>query len=179
MAGTAEKNIEDHVLWLEAQNRALAVDNKTLRATLGESGLAAGSVSGGHAAVHEHEEIAAEFKALFAIVPVGVAIAHDSLCQSMTANQAFCEMLGIDLHTNPSKTAEEAGRLPFRVFSNDVEVRPEDLTMQAAARDGVTIEGSRCEIVRDDGKRVVLYGRITRFSTSMAGRAALWARFSI
>ena len=161
MAGTAERRIEDHILWLEAQNHALAADNKTLRAILGKSGLAAGSVSGGHATVHQHEETAAEFKALLAIVPVGVAIAHDSLCRSMTANKAFCEMLGVDLNTNPSKTGGKAGHLPFRVFSNDVEVRPEDLPMQVAAREGVTIEGSRCEIVRDDGKRVVIYGRVS------------------
>ncbi len=89
---------------------------------------------------------------------MGVAIARDRECREMVANTAFCEMLGIAPETNPSKTGEHADRLPFRVMGNGVEVAPEDLPLQTAAREGISVNSS-CQIVRDDGKTVIIQGR--------------------
>jgi hypothetical protein len=98
-----------------------------------------------------------ELESLFDLLPVGVAIARDSECRDVIANPAFLRMLGLDPMTNPSKSGPEAARLPFRVMENGVEVASENLPLQRAARDGVSVN-SLCHIVRDDGELVTLQG---------------------
>jgi len=98
-----------------------------------------------------------ELERLFDLLPVGVAIARDRECRDMIANPAFLRMLGLDANTNPSKSSPEADRLPFRVMENGAEVAPENLPLQRAAREGVSVN-SLCHIVRDDGASVTLHG---------------------
>ena len=102
----------------------------------------------------------AQVEALFEVLPVGIAIAYDTECRAMRANAYFNEMLGITAQDNPSKTAERASDLPFRVFRDGVEVAGANLPMQVSAREGVAIDGSRCEIRRADGKTLVMCGTV-------------------
>jgi hypothetical protein len=99
-----------------------------------------------------------ELESLYELLPVGVAIARDSECREIVANAAFCEMLGIAPETNASKTGPNAEQLPFRVVENGIEVPPEDLPLQSAARRGISVE-SLCQIVRDDGKQFIIQGQ--------------------
>lgn len=99
-----------------------------------------------------------ELESLYELLPVGVAIARDRECREMVANTAFCQALGVGPGTNPSKSGEQAGRLPFRVVENGVEVAPENLPLQVAAREGIAASGL-CHIIRDDGTAVALQGQ--------------------
>ncbi len=99
-----------------------------------------------------------ELESLYELLPVGVAIARDRDCREMVANAAFCQAVGVAPGTNPSKTGEQAGRLPFRVVENGVEVQPENLPLQLAAREGIAASGL-CNVIRDDGTAVALQGQ--------------------
>lgn len=101
-----------------------------------------------------------EFEALFDLLPVGIAMACDPACEQMRTNAAFNRMLGLPARQNASKTGPTANSLPFRVFRDGQEVNPEDLPMQIAARTGVSVDGSRCEIRRDDGHVLAMYGTV-------------------
>jgi len=101
-----------------------------------------------------------EFEALFELLPVAIAIAYDSECREMRANKAFKRMLGVDEHANPSKTGPSGDQLPFRVFRDGHEVESTELPMQTAAREGIRVEGSRCEIHRADGSIVTMFGMV-------------------
>lgn len=98
-----------------------------------------------------------ELEALLNALPVGVFIAHDPLCHQITMNPAGAAMLRLPLGANASKSGPDADRLPFRVFKNGVEVAPEDLPMQRAARMGQAVVGEVVDIVFADGTSRVLY----------------------
>jgi PAS domain S-box-containing protein len=91
-----------------------------------------------------------ELRVLLDALPVGIFIAEDADCRTIRANPAGARMLGIQTGVNASKSAQGT-RLPFRVLCDGVEVAPEDLPMQRAARLGRQIGGEEYDIVRDDG----------------------------
>jgi hypothetical protein len=104
------------------------------------------------------------------------AIARDRECREMVANAAFCEMLGIAPETNPSKTGVHADQAPFRVKENGVEVAPENLPVQTAAREGISVNSS-CQIVRDDGKTVIIINLLLGAQAGAAANAPWRAAF--
>lgn len=95
-----------------------------------------------------------EVQALFEVAPVGIAVAHDAQCTQITGNPAFASLLGIDPQTNASMSGPEAHELPFTLTRNGEPIRSDDLPMQRAAREGVSIR-EELEIRRRDGR--VLY----------------------
>ncbi len=92
------------------------------------------------------------------MLPVGVAIGRDRECREMVANAEFLRIVGMAPSVNPAKSRIQADRLPYRVVENGVDVKPEDLPMLVAAREGIAVS-SLCHIVREDGKTVMLQGR--------------------
>ena len=92
-----------------------------------------------------------EFELLFNVMPVGIGIAEDPECRSIRANRALAEMLGIGVQENASKTRIDSTPLPFRVFSEGVEVAPDKLPMQVAAREKREVRNVEFEVLRNDG----------------------------
>lgn len=98
-----------------------------------------------------------ELQVLMDLLPVGVFVARDAACSSMTMNPAGAALLRLPRDANASKTGPEAGLLPFRVFREGVELTVEDLPMQRAARLGVAIIGDEVSVHFPDGTAVTLY----------------------
>lgn len=92
-----------------------------------------------------------ELDALLEVLPVGVLVAHDPGCRHMSMNPAAAALLGLPLHANPSRTADVAERLPFRVLRDGSEVAPEEMPLQRAARTGRPVLGEMLEVRREDG----------------------------
>jgi signal transduction histidine kinase len=93
-----------------------------------------------------------ELVAVMEAVPVGVFIAHDAGCVTMTANRKACELLRVPPGANVSSSVD--GRETpkgWREFRDGKEIPAEELPMQVAARSGRTVHDSEFDVEFDDG----------------------------
>jgi PAS domain S-box-containing protein len=97
-------------------------------------------------------ERAHEIETLLETLPIGVFFAHDPECRRITGNRAGHELLRTPVEQNLSKTAPP-GDLPvhFRVCRNGVELPPDELPVQRAAR-GEHVRNEVVEIVFEGGE---------------------------
>jgi PAS domain S-box-containing protein len=102
-----------------------------------------------------------ERETLLAALPVGVFIAHDPACTTITMNKAGAAMLRLPGAANASKTGPEAEALPFRVFKDGREIGARDLPMQRATRLGISILGEEVDVQFDDGSMITLHKSVT------------------
>ena len=91
-------------------------------------------------AVRQHDDLAQrvdELRTLVDMLPVGIALAHDSACQRVTGNAFFNRMLDLQPGSNVSFSAS-AGERPsnFTAVRDGVVIPPEELPLQVAARRG-------------------------------------------
>jgi len=114
--------------------------------------------SEGGRAKKELGEWVEEIEALMEAVPAIVLIARDPDCKLMTGNRVAHEALRMSKGENISKTAPD-GRHPthFKVMSGEVELLPDELPVQSAAR-GSEVRGNEHVVVFSDGERLHLYG---------------------
>jgi PAS domain S-box-containing protein len=94
-----------------------------------------------------------ETETLLRVMPVGIGIAHDPVARRITMNPVFASLFGIAQDANASLTAPE-GEWPtgFRAFAGGREIPPGMLSLQVAAREGITVKGLQLDIVHDDGR---------------------------
>lgn len=105
---------------------------------------------------HELQSRLNELQTVLDVVPVAIAIAYDPDCQNIRLNRAGEAMLGLGAGVNASKSADHGRRLPFKVLRNGVELDPEDLPIQYAARHATAVRDVELEIIREDGKTLTL-----------------------
>jgi signal transduction histidine kinase/CheY-like chemotaxis protein len=92
----------------------------------------------------------AELQTLFNLVPVGIAITETSDCRFIRANPAFERMLDVEPSSNISLSAPPGQRPSFRILIGGIEVAPDLLPIQRAAR-GEIVNGQEIAFVRSDG----------------------------
>jgi len=101
----------------------------------------------------EAERRAEELEIVMDAVPAGVMITRDPEGLHISGNRATHDLLHIPRkESNISKSAPDpGGRRPYRPFRNGVEVPPEELPIQRAAR-GHEVRDWDCDLVLDDGE---------------------------
>jgi PAS domain S-box-containing protein len=102
------------------------------------------------------ERARADLEAVLAVVPVGIGIARDAECREIRVNPAFAAQLGIRADVNASKSGAGSETLPFTVQQGGRPVTPDELPMQRAAREGVTLRDLEYDVVHADGRVVRL-----------------------
>lgn len=95
-----------------------------------------------------------ELQTLIDVAPVGITIATDSHCRSISTNPAGADLLRAQPGDNVSLSAEHGPHRPYVVCRNGVPLAVDDLPMQRAARDGVPARHEELQLQFDDGRKV-------------------------
>lgn len=91
-----------------------------------------------------------ELQTLFAVAPIGIIIAEDVECATLSINAAAARLLNL----NPKEKlllGPDHARLPFRAFSHGRELLSEERPLWQAAHFNRDVRGAEIDIVRDDG----------------------------
>jgi PAS domain S-box-containing protein len=118
------------------------------------------------AALRESEERArdqaARLQAVLDAAPAIIWVAHDHECRSITGNRAAQALLRVPEGTNVSKSGPAPELLAhYRVFSDGVELAPQDMPIQRAAASGQAFRDYAMDIVFADGSVRSLLGNVT------------------
>jgi len=104
---------------------------------------------------------AAELQAFLDAFPGIVFMAHDPECRNMTGSRATNEFLRLPEQSNLSKSAPDGEKpVTFRAMKKGVEIPPEELPVQQAAR-GSEVRDYEFDIVFTDGVVRTLLGNAT------------------
>ncbi|MDW5562630.1 MAG: ATP-binding protein [Methanomassiliicoccus sp.] len=103
---------------------------------------------------------AEELETLMNTLPVGIWVANDNRCESITGNREALEMTGIDVDEEVSRRSLSCKQwtAPIRFFRDGVELKPEELPLQMAAMRGVESHGIELETLLLDGRRAFTLG---------------------
>ena len=103
-----------------------------------------------------------ELETIFATVPIGIAISEDVDCARIRSNPAQEQMLELAPGSNASLSAPAEERPEhFRFRRGGRDLRPDELPMQVAAREGQAITGCELEMCCADGRTKWFYGNAT------------------
>ena len=99
------------------------------------------------------EELRARLRSLADLIaraPVPIAVAHDSECRFITANDALARLLGVTPGSNISLAPREGEEPPYRIQRNGLDIAIDDLPMQFAMAHRTRV-ANEIEILRADG----------------------------
>jgi signal transduction histidine kinase len=91
-----------------------------------------------------------DFRTLLDVLPVGIAVSHDSECRHVWANPRLAAMLQTSVGRDVSLLGPEAGSQPYKMICDGAEVPAAELPMQLAARTGKSVLNVEVDIVRRD-----------------------------
>ncbi|GAC1651506.1 MAG: hypothetical protein NVS9B15_11770 [Acidobacteriaceae bacterium] len=85
----------------------------------------------------------AELESIMQVLPVGVAVAQDANCESITGNARLSEMLGQEY----GNYIAHGGELPFEMFQDGRKMAPSDMPVRRAVLSGKTTGMLEIEVV--------------------------------
>lgn len=104
------------------------------------------------------EQRVAELETIMQVLPVGVAVAHDSAGDVVIPNQALAELFGVPPGSNISKSVGTETGASFDLYQQERRLAPEDLPIRLALSSGKPIPSSEWEVRRVDRKPVQILG---------------------
>ena len=103
-----------------------------------------------------------ELQTLLDMIPIGIGIAKDPECQTITMNPTFAKLLKMQPHENASLNAPPDERpTTFKIFHESRELTEQELPMQYAAAHGVEILDFEVDVVHDDGTVATMLEYVT------------------
>ena len=94
-----------------------------------------------------------EFENIFKLAPVGIVVARDRECRTVTANAYVEQMYGVLPGTNISATAPPEVRLAYEVRRDGRVMTTDEMPLQRAARTGEPSSDALIELTTADGRR--------------------------
>ena len=114
------------------------------------------------------------------VLPVGVAVAQDAGCHSITANANLSEVAGTDPENNASLSGPFEQSPAYEVYRNGRPLPAADLPVQKAALTGRAVRSTELEIRRKDGTVTHLMGSASPlFDGAGRVRGAVGAFFDV
>ncbi len=92
-----------------------------------------------------------EFETLLEVLPIGIAIADDPACRKIWTNRALAGMLNLEVGQRLFQRGPDFELPPHKLLRDGIEVPPEDLPMQLAARTRSVISNYPLDLARPDG----------------------------
>ena len=122
----------------------------------------------------------AELETIMQVLPVGVAVAHDAVCGSVTANQALNDMLGLDGADHATASGQNGKPTIHDFCQEGSSLAPDDLPIKRAIATGKQVPTTEWEMRRTDGKRVPILGSASPlFDAEGRVRGAVGAFFDV
>ncbi len=97
------------------------------------------------------EQRVVDLEPIMQVLPVGVAVSHDSECRMVTGNAALSELLGAALGENLSLSAQ-CENASIEVYQQGSRLQRNDLPLDRAARTRTTLGSVELDIRRKDGR---------------------------
>jgi signal transduction histidine kinase len=102
------------------------------------------------------QQRAEEIEAILDVLPVGIAISDDPLCQSTRINRALSQLLGLHGTSHTSLRDQPFVALPVKASQDGVELASADRPMYQAATRGIEVSGVVVDVVGHDGSHITL-----------------------
>ncbi len=97
-----------------------------------------------------------ELKTMLELMPVGVAISHDTRGDRITVSPSLAAMLRLSPDQNASYTGPGHEQIPFECSTDGRPVRGEDLPLQVASRTGQSVRDFELDVSFADGEAKTL-----------------------
>lgn len=100
-----------------------------------------------------------ELETIYNTVPIGIAICYDPHCISIKGNPVMSGMLGMTPQQEISERVPQSkSRTNYKVMREGRELAPEEHPMRVAFSAGIEIRNTSMDIIRDDGRKITIYG---------------------
>lgn len=124
------------------------------------------------------EQRVTELETVMQVLPVGIALAHDSAGDYITGNAALCRLLGVEADANLSN--QNTNGLQYKAFRNGRELSSDELPVQKAARTGKPVGSAELQVTLKNGTtKHLLASASPLFDDAGAVRGAVGAFYDL
>ena len=126
------------------------------------------------------EQRVAELETIMQVLPVGVAVAHDPVCSSVTPNQALSNLLGVDPGIDLARSLDRTGGSAYDFYQDGRLLTKDELPMQRSITARKPVPTTEWEMRRADGKSIQVLGSASPlFDAEGEVRGAVGAFFDV